>query len=585
MDAVSEVKARISIEDVIGEYVRLKRTGRNYKGLSPFTNEKTPSFVVSPDKNIWHDFSSGKGGDVFTFIMQAENIEFKDALELLARKAGVDLDQFNDKTKTTVKKEPLYEVLKDAAHFYQKSLLKNKKAMDYLSKKRKFNKQTVLDFQIGYSPDSGNALFEYLKKKGHKTDLMKKTGLLSEYRGKDQDMFRGRIMLPLADSFGRVVGFTARILEDNPKAPKYINTPSTILYDKSRHVYGLHLAKNAIKEQKFSVVVEGNLDVVSSHQVGVKNVVAIAGTALTKFQTKSLAGLSENIRLSFDQDRAGLAATERSLEVVADQSVNLSVITVPEGKDPDELIQKNPAAWQEAINNYEYATDWVIKKYAQEFDLSKPNGKRDFGDKVTEILRKIKDPIEREHYIDLTANMAGISAQALKERIYQKSQTTETKIKKPVKQIAKDDQKLVELKKSVDQLLSITLFMIGTRRFLKDLSGEIFPTLEQKAVFEFLIKNETAEPNITKYPQLREQEDYVKILAVNFEELFQDIETLELQYEAERLKNKIIEQYVRVKKLEISEQLATADKNQERVLLKESGKLVKMLSEKKVQNG
>lgn len=583
MDAVSDIKARLNIEDVIGEYVRLKRTGRSYKGLSPFTNEKTPSFVVSPEKNIWHDFSSGKGGDMFSFIMEAESVDFKNALELLARKAGVDLDKYQNSSGSKQSKDPLYKVLEDATHFYQKSLVKNKKAVDYLSKQRKFSKQIILDFQIGYSPAGGRELIDYLMGKKHSLADIVKVGLVSKYKGENQDMFRGRIMLPLCDSFGRVIGFTARLLEDNPNAPKYINTPSTILYDKSRHVYGLHHAKQAIKKNGFSVVTEGNLDVVSSHQAGVKNVVAIAGTALTRYQTKILAGLSENIRLSFDQDRAGLNATERSLEVVADQSVNLCVITVPEGKDPDDLIKKDPELWKRAIDNYSYAIDWIVDKYKKDFDLSTPSGKKDFGSKVVDILRLIKDPIEQEHYVKVVADESGISKEALLAKI---SQIGETDRERPLKAVKSTDiienKQDIELKKSIDQLFSIMLCMPGTRRFASDLSEDLFQSEEQRNIYIFLRDNPTAEPKLSDHEQLRQHENYVKILVVNFEELFQDIETLELQYEAERLKNKIIEQFVRNKKIEISLELKNADKAKERDLLTQSGRLDKMLKSKKV---
>ncbi|OGL30719.1 DNA primase [Candidatus Saccharibacteria bacterium RIFCSPHIGHO2_12_FULL_41_12] len=588
MDAVSDIKARLNIEDVIGEYVRLKRTGRSYKGLSPFTSEKTPSFVVSPEKNIWHDFSSGKGGDMFSFIMEVESVDFKGALELLARKAGVDLDKYQANSGQKQSKDPLYKILEDATHFYQKSLLKNKKALDYLSKQRKFSKQTIIDFLIGYSPAGGRELIDYLMSKNHKMIDIVKVGLVSKYNNENQDMFRGRIMLPLADSFGRVIGFTARLLDDKPNAPKYINTPSTILYDKSRHVYGLHLAKQEIKKQGFSVVVEGNLDVVSSHQVGIKNVVAIAGTALTKYQTKILAGLSENIRLGFDQDRAGLKAAERSLEVVADQSVNLCMITVPKGQDPDELIQKDPKLWREAIDNYDYAIDWIIKKYMQDFDLSSPIGKKNFGASITDVLKKIKDPIEQEHYINVVSEHSGISSSALGARIAQISQSENVRPLKSVKNKAEDNNKLnIEIKKSIDQILAIMFFVPTTRQLACDLTPDALKTAEQKAVFDFLRTNLTAKPaqvisNLTDYKELSEFENYVKILAVNFEELFQDIETLELQYEAQRLKNKIVEQYVRAKKLTISIELKGADPKKERTLLEQSGKLDKMLKSKKV---
>ena len=312
MDAVEEVKNRLSIEDVIAEYVQLKRAGRNWRGLSPFSNEKTPSFMVSPEKQIWHDFSSGKGGNMFSFIMEVEGLEFKGALELLARKAGIDIEQYRSAPRQGgPNKERLYMLLELSTKFYQVQFSKNKMALEYVLQQRKFTKETALEWRLGYSPNNGTALVDYAKSKGFTEDELKQAGLSAKsYRGGIQDMFRGRLMIPLQDAQGKLIGFTARQLDEDPNAPKYINTPQTVLYDKSRHIYGLHLAKESIRKSKVAVLVEGNLDVISSHQAGVRQVVATAGTALTEPHLKALSRFTGDIRLSFDADKAGLAATE-----------------------------------------------------------------------------------------------------------------------------------------------------------------------------------------------------------------------------------------------------------------------------------
>ncbi|HXY18313.1 MAG TPA: CHC2 zinc finger domain-containing protein, partial [Candidatus Nitrosopolaris sp.] len=240
MDAVAEIKGRLNIEDVVGQYVQLKRAGRNFKGLSPWTNEKTPSFIVSPEKQIWHDFSSGKGGDIFGFVMEMEGLDFRGALEQLARQAGVDLEQFQGRSSGNSKlKSRVHEALELATRFYQKHLIANPAALNYL-KSRRFSRQTLLDWQLGYAPESGQAVTNFLTKRGFSKDEIKRAGLAVDRRGQSVDMFRGRIMIPLSDSRGAVVGFTARLLKDEPDAPKYINTPQTIVYDKSRNVFGLH---------------------------------------------------------------------------------------------------------------------------------------------------------------------------------------------------------------------------------------------------------------------------------------------------------------------------------------------------------
>src|ERR1039458_6797165 len=254
MDAIEEVKARLSIEDVISEYVPLKRAGRNWKGLSPFTSEKTPSFVVSPEKQIWKDFSSGKGGSMFDFVMEVEGLDFKGTLNLLARKAGVDLEQYASPSshRKGPDKERLYQLLDASAKFYQVQFSKHQRALEYVFKKRKFTKETALKWRLGYAPNTGNALSDFAKSKGFSEAEIKQAGLNSKaYNGTSHDMFRGRLMIPLQDPQGKVIGFTARLLDGDDtdaQSPKYINTPSSVLYDKSRHIYGLHLAKEAIRK-------------------------------------------------------------------------------------------------------------------------------------------------------------------------------------------------------------------------------------------------------------------------------------------------------------------------------------------------
>lgn len=261
-DAREEVRSRLAIEDVVGEYVQLKRAGRNWKGLSPFTGEKTASFFVSPDKNIWHDFSSNQGGDIFTFIMMVEGMDFRGALELLARKAGVDLSLYDSGSSKELseKKRRLLAINESATVFFQRYLIQNKSAVDYV-KGRGLDRASVHEFRLGFAPDSMSALADFLVKKGYPKADIQAAGLLNSRGG---DLFRQRMMVPLSDAAGQIIGFTGRIVGDVQNAPKYLNTPQTVLYDKGRHVFGLFQAKQAIRDAGYVVIVEGNLDVVSS---------------------------------------------------------------------------------------------------------------------------------------------------------------------------------------------------------------------------------------------------------------------------------------------------------------------------------
>jgi len=424
-DAKEDVRARLNIEDVIGEYVQLKRAGRNFKGLSPFTSEKSPSFVVSPDKHIWHDFSSGKGGDVFSFVMEVEGLEFRPALELLARKAGVDLSMYDTghSGEITKKKKRLLEANRLAARYYQQNLLKNPHALEYVFKTRGLSKEVVGEFQIGYAPDDGEGLTRILLNKKFTKNELHDAGLTNRY---GTDLFRERMMVPLMDPGGQVIGFTGRILRDDPKAPKYLNTPQTLLYDKSRHVFGLSQAKEAIRNADFSVIVEGNLDVVSSHQVGVKNVVASAGTAMTEYHLKALSRLSRNVRVSFDSDKAGLAATERAIPIAARVDVELGMVRLPDGvKDPDELIQQDAAAWSTATMQAEPVVDWVLAEFSKREDLKTALGKRRFTTDSFRIIRMLGDSVEREHYVKKIATMTDTSVEAVQAKLLQQPDDTE----------------------------------------------------------------------------------------------------------------------------------------------------------------
>ncbi len=587
MDAVEEVKSRLNIEDVVAEYVQLKRAGRNFKGLSPFSNEKTPSFMVSPEKQIWHDFSSGKGGNVFSFVMEVEGLDFKAALELLARKAGVDLSQYQSSHSASVSKQKdrCYEVMELATKFYQVQFSKNSKTLDYVLKTRGYTKETALLFKLGYSPNNGDALVKFLRSKNVSDKDIKNAGLSTDRMSGTSDMFRGRLMIPLCDPQGRVVGFTARILEEDPNAPKYINTPQTVLYDKSRHVYGLDLAKDAIRKQEFSVLVEGNLDVIASHQAGVTNVVATAGTALTEMQLKALHRFSGDVRLAFDQDRAGLNATERAIPIAGKVGVTLNMITIPSGKDPDELIKKDPELWKAAINNSQPALDWLIEHYQSQLDLSTASGKRQFSDIVLGVVRKITDDVERDHYVDKIAGIIGATKEALISKMGNDVSDTSSPRRKVT--VAKQSKELaVDLTKTQDHLLALTLMRPILRKYLGLITKGMLLSDDAQTVLVFLQTHPEFTGDEVQLKDLRKVIDYVKMLTLQYETLYQSLDELELTNEAERLQVRLVEQYVKTKKHDLSVQMRTTTDTQTQDLLQEAKALDALLKKaKEVSNG
>jgi len=582
MDAVEEIKGRLAIEDVLSEYVQLKRAGRNFKGLSPFSNERTPSFVVSPEKQIWHDFSSGKGGDMFTFIQEMEGVDFRGSLEILARKAGIELEQYKSKSSDNKQKERLYHLLEQVTKFYQTNLKANKAAFDYVYNKRKFTKDTILEWKLGYAPNTSNATVDFAKKQGFTQKEIQQAGLTNRFGG---DMFRGRLMVPLQDQQGRVVGFTARLLIDDPQAPKYINTPQTLLYDKSRHVFGLHLAKEAIRKTKFVVLAEGNLDVIASHQAGVKQCVATAGTALTEYQLKALKRFTGDVRLSFDADRAGIAATERAIPIASKVGVRLSVITIPNGKDPDELIRQDKSVWQQVIDQPQYVLDWLIAHYQQELDLTKPGNKVLFSDTVLAVVRNLADRVEQEHYVQKIADIIDVNRDALMQmKLDRSNQQVPTQKQQAKKLISKEEREKLEFIKKQNKLVALILLQPRLRDLLVSLQPEFFPQEKAQFIYNFLKEHPDFDGTPDKAAVLKEQAEYVKMLSLQYEELYQGVELLELRNDAEYLQSELVKYYVETQKAQNKIAYQTATPEEERALLAKDKELNELLSKYKGGN-
>lgn len=412
-DAKEEIKSRLAVEDVVGQYVELKRAGRNLKGHSPWGVDKTPSFMVSPEKGIWHDFSANKGGDIFTFVMEVEGIGFKEAMEKLAHQAGVDLSKYRGgDSRVSKQKARAKEALALATKYYQACLVRNKTVCEYVFYKRNLNRATVAEFKIGYAPSSGKALITVLKKRGFTEEELDAAGLLNRFK---TDMFRDRMMVPFIDTTGNVIGFTARIIGQGE--PKYLNTPETILFNKSKFIFGLHEAKEAIRRNGFVVIVEGNMDVISSHQAGVKEAVATSGTAMTDQHLKALSKLTSDIRLAYDGDEAGVKAAERAIMMAGDLGIDLTVISDYHGaKDPDELIQKDPKLWQQAVQNSVPAVDWLLQKYEENLNLRTSPGKRKYSDIALKLISYIKDEVEKASYEEKIARKLDVSVEILREK-------------------------------------------------------------------------------------------------------------------------------------------------------------------------
>lgn len=401
MDDIELIKSKINVVDLISEYLSLKKSGINFKANCPFHQEKSPSFMVSPERQIWRCFGCGKGGDVYKFLMEKEGFEFKDALEILAQKAGVTLKKTGKPKDNTI--DRLYEINQKAAQFYNYLLIENKvgkKALEYLLY-RGLTLETIKEFNLGYAPQNWETLVKFLRKRGFNQQELIDSGLIVPSSQGGYDRFRGRMMFPLSDTRGRVLGFSGRVLGD--ELPKYINTPQTKIFDKGKFLLGLNLSKGAIKEKSEAIIVEGEMDFLMSYQAGVKNIIASKGTALTEAQVEELKKYASTILLCFDTDFAGDAAARRGIEIADKALLNIKVVEFVSAKDPAELIKTDPQLWKRAVSEAIPIYDYYLKSVAGRFNPKEASGKRGIFAELLPVWSKISDPITREHYIEKLA--------------------------------------------------------------------------------------------------------------------------------------------------------------------------------------
>ena len=413
---IDKIFSTIRVEEIIGEYVQLKRAGSNFKGLSPFHEEKTPSFVVSPSKQIWKDFSSGKGGTAITFLMEIEGFTYPEALRHAAKKYGIEIEEdqveySEEQKKAQSEREILYKIHEVANTFFQENLWETEEgktiALSYF-KERELHDDIIKKFQLGYSPEKKNAFTEYALAKGYEKEILEKSGIsiFPENSPSGIDRFRERVIFPIHSFSGRVLGFGARILKSNVKTAKYLNSPETEIYHKSNILYGLNQSKQAISRENLCLLVEGYMDVISLHQSGIENVVASSGTALTTEQIKLIKRLTENVTILFDGDAAGIKASFRSIDMLLSEGMNIRVVLFPDGDDPDSFARKNPR---------DFVEDFI------------KNQAKDFIDFKAEILLKEanNDPIKKAEAIRDIVKSIGFVSNALKQEVYLKQVSTQ----------------------------------------------------------------------------------------------------------------------------------------------------------------
>lgn len=421
MDQVEEIRSKIDLVAFISEFLPLKKAGRNFKAPCPFHNEKIPSFMVSPERQIWKCFGCQKGGDIFGFLMEMERMEFGEALRVLAKRAGITLQTYRP-TQGEAEKEKLFEINHLAGEFFHYLLLNHKigkRALNYILQ-RGITKDSLAQFKIGYSPSMWEELQKFLVgKKGYKAEDLEKAGLViptshvPPSSSRYYDRFRDRLMFPLSDHRGNIVGFAGRLLDPNAKEAKYVNTPETLIYHKSELLYPLQITKEDIKKENKVVVVEGELDAISSYQVGIKNVVAIKGSALTELQSRLLKRFTENLILSLDSDAAGDMAARRGIEIADGLGLNIKVVVLEKYKDPDEAAQKEPAYLREQIEKAENVYDFYINSAFKRFGGRTAEEKKKIGQETVPILAKVEDEIVKDVYIKKLADRLGVNEESI----------------------------------------------------------------------------------------------------------------------------------------------------------------------------
>lgn len=463
-DSVQQIKERLSIVDVVAPYVELQKAGKNYKGKSPFTNEKTPSFYVSPDRGMYYCFSSSQGGDIFSFIQAMEGVDFKGALKLLADKAGVELVAEDPKKRT--ERDRQYDILEEATQFFEKKFTEEAEAKKYLVD-RGVTAETRARWRIGYAPGppkhGWRDLKTYLEGKGFTKDEMLRAGLIKGMdTGKEPyDVFRDRVMFPIKDSSGRVVAYSGRILTKDSDAPKYVNSPETDLFVKSDILYGYDKAKEGMRKLNFSLIVEGQFDVVLSHQAGYNNTVAVSGTALTPHHVDLLQRLSNRVVLALDGDRAGISAVKRAADLMLARSMDVKVATMVDGQDPADMIQADPQSFKDAIKNSQHVIEFLLD-VLETGKRDERTWKLEVREEVLPYVAKIPNAIDREHFEKIIATRLNTTKEAIHtevQRLLEKvkeHEVVETKKETPA-----------EVHVDVDQLEVYTEQIFGALRFLE----------------------------------------------------------------------------------------------------------------------
>lgn len=501
---VEQIKQRLSIIDVVSSYVVLQKAGKSFKGKSPFTNERTPSFFVSPDRGMYYCFSTGKGGDIFSFIGEMEGVDFKGALKILAERAGVELVAVDPKTRDD--REKLFALLEDATQYFFVEREKKPEIAAYLEK-RGLKSETVHKWRIGYAPAGWRNLKEYLLGKGYTEELIFKAGLLKKTDGAQKnsyDVFRDRVMFPISESSGRVVGFSGRIFTDDPGAPKYVNSPETELFQKSHVLFGYDKAKQGIRNYDFSLVVEGQFDLVLSHQAGYTNTVALSGTALSTSHIELLQRLSHKVVLALDSDRAGIASAKRSAEGMLRRGMDVKVARILGGKDPADLVREDPKLLKHAVGASVHVVEFLLNVLRDEAKDDRTYRLR-VHEEVLPFIALIPNKIDQEHFAHVVGESLGVTAESVRHEVERLNDSKAQDAAKEERVVAEKKATPISFKREEDVVTHLYGVLLWQQ-------GEEAPTLKVSSLKESLelVLGHDSMQSLLDWPEERKNEAIFK---------------------------------------------------------------------------
>ena len=584
MSDTQEIKDKLDIVDFVGEYVQLKPAGVNHKGLCPFHNEKSPSFMVNRERQSWHCFGCSKGGDIFSFLQEIEGMDFVGALRFLADRAGVTLTMRGSK-ESQDEKERLRIINEAATSFFHQFLTQldaAKPALQYLHD-RGLTNETIEEWKIGYVPEQWDLLTQYLLKKGHSIDDLVAAGLTIKREGADAgsgrgyyDRFRGRIMFPIWDVHDRVVGFTGRTLVEHEKSGgKYVNTPQTPLFDKSKIVYGLNKAKQSIKKSDFAVMVEGQMDVIAVWQSGMQNVVATSGTAMTEQHAVLLKRYSGNMRIAFDADTAGENAAKRGIDIARKEGIHVKVISIPDGKgdDPADCISHDQSVWVQAVADAQDIMEWFLDRAFLRHGGSDPISKQKIADELLVEIARIPFAVERDHWIATLSDKLGVSTQALRDDMARLGK--DTKEKTP--EVQSRQQEVSKSKSRFDMLLQRMLCILLFKPIVSQ--NEYFELempeseSEETSLYESMrvmyTKNSSLDVARLRASSENGGENYVDVLLMKGERDFLHYTDTQLKKELEDITQRIRKGISAHRRARLTRQIQAAEKDGDTQTLQE----------------